>query len=162
MRILSIAVLSFLFTLAVRADSTTGPLQIDASDWSVQYDNSKKTQLYTLSRPQGENITLMFSRWPAPGNADQMPGFLDQMATTFLDRAKTNPKIKLESSDYTKGEFLGNPFSGNYVQFTIKSNMKLVMFMFSDGNGIWNGQYTGSADGWIEAMEVLKGIQKSG
>lgn len=159
----SAALLSLLFTLSVRADSKTGPLQIDGSpDWTVKYDNSKGNQFYSLSRTQGENVILIFSRWPAPGNADQMPGFLEQMANKFLDIAKTNPRIKLDSSTYTQGEFIGYPYSGKYVEFTIKGGMKQVMFMFSDGDGIWNGQYTGSADGWIEAMEVLKSIKKNG
>ena len=161
--LLSVAVLSLLFTLSARADSSTGPLLIDdPTDWTVKYDNSKGTQLYTLTRTQGENVILKFSHWQAPGTADQMPGFLEQMANKFLDIAKTNPKIKLETDTYRKGEFLGDPFSGNYVEFTIKGGMKQVMFMFSDGNGIWNGQYAGSADGWMEAMETLKAIKKNG
>jgi hypothetical protein len=156
--ILFAAALSLLFTFTARAE---GPLQVNApADWTVTYDGSNGAQHYSLTKAQGENVLLMFSKWPAPGTADQMPGFLETMATKFLDVAAHNPKIKLENTTYTKGEFLGDPFSGDYVQFTVKGGMKTVMFMFSDGNGIWNGQYTGSADGWIEVMELLKGIKK--
>jgi hypothetical protein len=161
MRILLAAVaLSLGSVLSLHADQ--GPLVVSPpSDWTVTYDGSKGVSFYSLSKPQGENVILMFSKWPAPGNADQIPGFLDQIATKFVDAAARNPKIKLDNTNYDKGEFLGDPFSGNYVEFTIKGGLKQVMFMFSDGNGIWNGQYTGSADGWIEAMEVLKAIKKA-
>jgi hypothetical protein len=152
-----------LLGLPVQADADTGPLVVtpQTADWSVKYQKDANGETYTLTPPAGQNILLMFSRWPAPGNADQMPGFLDTMAAKFADLAQRNPRIQLESSKYTKGEFIGYPFSGKYVEFTIKGGLKQVLFMFSEGNGIWNGQYIGPADGWTDAMEVLKAIKKS-
>jgi hypothetical protein len=158
-----VVALLILLGLPARADSTTGPLVVTppSSDWSVQYKKDTNGEVYTLVCPPGQNILLTFSRWPAPGDADQIPGFLETMAKKFAELAQRNPKIKLESTAYTSGEFIGYPFSGKYVEFTIKGGLKQVLFMFSEGNGIWNGQYIGPADGWLDAMEVLKGIKKS-
>ena len=158
----SVAVLSLFLGHSACADATSGPLVVTpAADWTVKYQKENDTESYSLIPPQGQNVLLTFSRWPAPGNADQIPGFLDTMAKKFAELAQRNPKIKLASTDYTKGEFLGDPFSGNYVQFTIKGGLKQVLFMFSDGTGIWNGQYIGPADGWLDAMEVLKAVKRS-
>lgn len=161
--LLSVAVSLILIGLPAHADSSTGPLVVtpQTADWTVKYQKDANGESYTLVPPAGQNILLTFSRWPAPGNADQMPGFLDQMAAKFADLAQRNPKIKLASTDFTQGEFIGDPFSGKYVEFTIKGGLKQVLFMFSEGDGIWNGQYIGPADGWLDAMEVLKGIKKS-
>jgi hypothetical protein len=161
--LLSIAVALLLLGLPAFADANTGPLVItpQSPDWNVKYKKDDSGGTYTLVPPAGQNVVLTFSRWPAPGNADQMPGFLNTMAEKFADLAQHNPKIQLESSNFTKGEFIGFPFSGNYVEFTIKGGLKQVLFMFSEGTGIWNGQYIGPDDGWYQAMEVLKGIKKA-
>jgi len=161
--LLSVVAVLILLGLPARADSSTGPLVVtpQSSDWTVKYKKDDSGEIYTLVPPAGQNILLTFSRWPAPGNADQMPGFLETMAAKFADMAQRNPRIQLDSPAYTKGEFLGYPFSGNYVEFTIKGGLKQVLFMISEGNGIWNGQYIGPADGWLDAMEVLKAIKKS-
>jgi hypothetical protein len=161
--LLSVAVVLLLLGLPAYADPNAGPLVItpQSPDWNVKYKKDAGGESYTIVPPAGQNIVLTFSRWPAPGNADQMPGFLNTMATKFADLAQHNPKIQLESPDFTKGEFIGFPFSGNFVEFTIKGGMKQVLFMFSEGTGIWNGQYIGPDDGWYQAMEVLKGIKKA-
>ncbi len=125
-----------------------------SADWTVKYKKDDTSEIYTLvPPPAGQGILFTFSRWPAPGNADQMPGFLDTMAAKFAETAQRNPKIQLDSTNYTKGEFIGYPFSGNYVEFTIKGGLKQVLFMFSEGSGIWNGQYIGPADGWLDAWK---------
>jgi hypothetical protein len=166
--LLAAAAFLVLLGLPARADpdssaAGTGPLVVtpQTADWTVKYQKDNNGESYTLVPPAGQNILLTFSRWPAPGDADQMPGFLDTMASKFADLAARNPKIKLDSPNYTSGEFIGYPFSGKYVEFTIKGGLKQVLFMFSEGNGIWNGQYIGPADGWTDAMEVLKSIKKS-
>ncbi len=142
--------------------SDPGPLVVTpAANWTVQYKKDEKTESYTVVPPAGNTTLLAFSRWPAPGTADQIPSFLDQMARRFGEMALHNPDIKLASTDYTNGEFIGDPFSGKYVEFTIKGGLKQVLFMFSDGPVIWNGQYIGTADGWNDAMAVLKSIKKA-
>jgi hypothetical protein len=157
------AVLLLLATgLAAHADST-GPLIVSPpnAQWTVKYKKDDHGETYTLVPPTGQDILLTFSRWPAPGNAQQMPGFLETMADKFADQAQRNPSIQLASTDYTKGEFIGYPFSGRYVEFTIKGGLKQVLFMFSEGTGIWNGQYIGPDTGWLDAMDTLKTIKKS-
>jgi hypothetical protein len=107
------AVLLLLATgLAAHADST-GPLIVSPpnAQWTVKYKKDDHGETYTLVPPTGQDILLTFSRWPAPGNAQQMPGFLETMADKFADQAQRNPNIQLASTDYTKGEFIGGTSS---------------------------------------------------
>jgi hypothetical protein len=147
---------------AARARGDTGPLQIapPPNGWTARYDAD--TQTYSVVPPPGpaQNYRLTFGHWPAPGTPNEIPGFLDTMAAKFADLAQHDPRIKLAPPPYPTGEFIGDPFSGNYVEFTIKGGLKQVLFIFGDNTGLWNGQYIGSADGWLAAMEVLKGIKK--
>jgi hypothetical protein len=161
-KLLFSALLALVLALPALADASTGPLQITPADgWTVKYDAT--AQSYSVVPPAGpaQNTLLSFTPWPAPGTPAEIPGFLDTMAAKFADMAQHNPKIKLASPQYTKGEFIGDPYSGNYVEFTIKGGLKQVLFIFGDSTGLWNGQYIGTADGWFDAMEVLKGIKKT-
>jgi hypothetical protein len=35
-----------------------------------------------------------------------------------------------------------------------------TMFMLSDGDGIWNGQFSGSKERWTEAVQILKKLKR--
>ncbi|HEX4139504.1 MAG TPA: hypothetical protein VHY09_04105 [Candidatus Methylacidiphilales bacterium] len=148
-----------LLGLPVRAD---GPLVItpQSPDWTVKYEKTDKAEIYTLVPPDPHTADFAFSRWRVDGNSDQIPSYLQTMAKGFLKQAELNPKIQLASYDYDKGEFIGFPYSGKFAAFTFKSGLKDYLFIFGDNTGLWAGHFIGTPDGWLNAMEVLKGIQK--
>jgi hypothetical protein len=151
-----------LLLIPARADNDTGPLVVTPSgDWTVKYEKLPDTDKYTLVPPAAQPIDFAFTRWQVPGNSDQIPGYLDTLAKGFLQAAAHNPKVKLDSTAYTQGEFIGDPYSGKYVQFTLKSGLKDILYIFGDNTGLWYGHYIGPADGWLDAMGVLQGIKKS-
>ena len=159
--LLPVAAVLILLDLATRAEASNGPLFItpQTSDWTVKYQKDASGETYTLVPPDSQVGDFAFSRWTAPGNSDQISGYLDTLAKGFIDAAQRNPKIQLDSTDYVQGEFIGDPYSGKFVEFTFKSGIKDVLFMFGDSNGLWYGHYIGTPDGWLNAMEVLKSIQ---
>ena len=160
---LSVAAALVLLGLPARADAPTGPLVVtpQTSDWSVKYQKDASSESYQILPPTAQTADFAFSRWGVAANADQIPGYLDTITKGFLQSAQRDPRIKLDSTDYTPGEFIGDPYSGKYVQFTLKSGLKDVLFIFGDNSGLWYGHYIGPADGWLNAMEVLKAIKKS-
>lgn len=161
--LLPIAALSLLFSLSVLADPEAGPLQVQTPDgWSEKYPSDDGAKVYTLTKTEGGNSLLIFSRWTAPGTRTEIPSFLGSMARKFAAMAKDNPKIKLTSDSYTKGDFIGDPFSGKFVLFAMDRGLVQTFFMFNDGDEIWSGQYSGTADGWSQAVDILKVIKKNG
>jgi len=158
--LLSAAAVLLLFSLAARAE---GPLAVvpQSADWTVKYTKTDKDETYTLTPPDSHAADFAFSRWTSPGNADQIPSYLQSMAKGFLRQAQLNSKIQLASYDYDKGEFIGFPYSGKFAAFTFRNGLKDYLFIFGDSTGLWYGHYIGTPDGWLNAMEVLKGIQKS-
>jgi len=149
-----------LLSICARAE---GPLAVvpQSPDWTVKYTKSDKDETYTLTPPDPHTADFAFSRWNAPGNGDQIPGYLQSIAKDFLKQAQLNPKIQLASYDYDKGEFIGFPYSGKFAAFAFKSGLKEYLFMFGDNTGLWYGHFIGTPEGWLNAMEVLKRIQKS-
>jgi hypothetical protein len=154
----AVAVL-LLLGLPARAD---GPLAVtpQSPDWTVKYEKTDKAETYTLIPPDPHTADFAFSRWSVAANSDQIPGYLESLAKGFLQQAQLNPKIQLASYQYDKGEFIGFPYSGKYAEFTLKSGLKEELFIFGDSTGLWYGHFIGTPDGWLNAMEVLKAIQK--
>ncbi len=155
----AVAVL-LLLGLSARAE---GPLIVvpQSPDWTVKYAKTDSGETYTLVPPNASTADFAFSRWTVDANSDQIPGYLETLAKGFLSKAQINPKVQLASYDYNKGEFIGFPYSGKYVEFTFKSGLKDFLFIFGDNTGLWYGHYIGTTDGWLGAMEVLKGVKKS-
>lgn len=160
--LLSAAAGLLLLGFAAQADST-GPLVVtpQSTDWSVKYQKTDTSESYTLVPPSGTSADFVITRWPAAGNGDSIPGYLDSLAKGFVEKAQRSSKIALASLDYKPGEFISDPFSGQYVEFTFKSGVKDYLFMLGDGSGLWYGHFIGTPQGWLNAVEVLKGIKKS-
>jgi hypothetical protein len=161
--LLSAVAVLFLLGLTARADANAGPLVVapQSPDWTVKYKKDSSGDTYTLVPPTAQTADFAFSRWAIAGNSDQIPGYLHSVARGFVQKAQINPRIQLASYDYDEGEFIGDPYSGKYVAFTFKNGLKDYLFIFGDNTGLWSGHFIGTPDGWLSAMEVLKGIQKS-
>ncbi len=115
----------------------------------------------------------MFSRSPVvPFGREQIPGFIDSMAEEFPKMAKVHPIPEhaslpglagmLEVAGSTKGKITGDAVSGEFVLFTMQAGMNQAMFVFSDGDEVWQGQFAGSPEQWTEALQILQTLQKKG
>lgn len=104
----------------------------------------------------------MFSKWPAPGNRDQISVYLNQIAEGFLKEANKSDEFGVDNQEYKKEKIEGIEFAGEVVIFTIQGGSYQTMFMLSDGDGIWNGQFSGWKERWAEALEILKQLKRKG
>jgi len=156
--------LSIIFSALITSSAlaSEGPLKVAVDErWSLDYKGDG-VQFYSLTRTKNESALLMFSKWPAPGNRDQIPVYLNQMAEGFLKEAKRNEEFSLDSDSYEKEKIEGIEFSGEAVVFTVQGGLYQTMFMLSNGDGIWNGQFSGSKERWKEAVEILKQLKRKG
>lgn len=145
------------------AVSTQGPLVVEPPEgWTVKHKGGGGVDLYVVSGDVAEPAVLMLSRWPAGGGREKIPETLERMAGLFLREAKKNTDFRLESDEPVKGEIEGGEFSGEFVMFTISTGARQVMFLISDGEGMWNGQFTGREERWKDVLETLKKLRKSG
>jgi len=150
----------FLFPSIILHAEKSWPLQIQADDdWNIEYEN-QGVQFFTITRPEGENVLLMFSRWPAPGGKEQIPTYIKQMAEGFLTEMEKQEELKSVQKAYKIVKINGVEFSGEAAVFQIEGGMLQTMFMVSDGDGIWNGQYTGSPEIWEKAKVILMNLKK--
>ena len=136
------------------------PLKIDASaEWKVEYKGDG-VQFFTLTQVKGENQLLMISRWPAPGGKEQIPATIKIMADGFLAEVAKQKELKGVKKNYKIEKIEGVEYSGEAAVFEIEEGLRQTMFMISNGDGIWKGQFTGSAKVWEEAKVILKKLKK--
>lgn len=136
------------------------PLKIDASaEWKVEYKGDG-VQFFTLTQVKGENQLLMISRWPAPGGKEQIPATIKMMADGFLAEVAKQKELKGVKKNYKIEKIEGVEYSGEAAVFEIEEGLRQTMFMISNGDGIWKGQFTGSAKVWEEAKVILKKLKK--
>ena len=161
-KILAATILTLSTTLPSIAEEAKQALIVDApATWKVEFKGDKGMQFYTATRKKGDTALLMFSRWPAPGNVNQIPETVEMLAKGFVAQAKDNKDLKLKTTDYKIEEIDGDTFSGRFVQFEIEGGFCQTMFMIGDTEGIWNGQFTGTKERWTEALSILKKLKKT-
>ena len=161
--ILSAIFLASTVAFPLLAEEVKQSLTVEApATWNVEYKSDKGMQFYTVTRKEGDTALLMFSRWPAPGNVNQIPEKIEGMAKGFVGMAKGNKDITLKTDQYKIEEIAGDTFSGSFVQFEIEGGVTQTMFMIGDAEGIWNGQFTGTKERWVEALSILKKLKKKG
>lgn len=142
------------------ADLLSEPLNITVNDnWEVEY-KGKDIQFYSIKRIKGESALLMFHKWPSPGSTEQIPHFLKQIADGMLESIdQQNPNL-FQNDAYQKMLIKGEEFSGEAFIFVLQNALYHTIFMISDGNGIWNGQFSGSKSRWEEAVIILQQIKQ--
>lgn len=139
-----------------------GPLEIATpANWEVEVKGNERIPFYTVKHGNGNMGLLIFSRWPQRGNGGRIPALLDNMAKAFIAQAQASEGVKLESEEYKLEALDGGELSGQYVMFKAEGGVVVAMFMLSDGEAIWNGQFTGKIWEWPEAEGILKGMKKA-
>lgn len=128
--------------------------------WKVEFKGDNGMQFYTATHKGGDTALLMFSRYPVPGNVNQIPEQIESLARGFFAQAKEQKSFKLKTTEYKIEEIAGETFSGRFVRFEVEGGISQTMFMIGDGEGIWSGQFTGTKERWDEALAILKSLKK--
>jgi hypothetical protein len=143
-----------------------GPLSFQSpADWKVEHKAPGGLDFYTVTGKTPDEGLLMFSQWPPPSRAEDIPALVQKLADGFREQAKKSSEFTLASEDYRVEQFAGEHCQGSYAAFQITSggsNTVQAMFMMSVDGRVWNGQFTGPSDAWKQALVVLKSIKKNG
>ena len=162
-KLITVILISLFAPFLASGADLTQPLIVDVPpNWVVSYKGDNRTRFYTVKREGGDTALMMLSIWPVPGNISQIPEVIESMAKGFIVHAEKSKKFELLTTNYIVEEIHGDVFSGNFVQFSIKGGILQTMFMIGDKDVIWNGQFTGTKERWIEAVDILKKIKKNG
>lgn len=131
------------------------PLQFDIGpEWKVEYQG-EGVDFFSLNRPKGESVFFTVSRWPVGGGLEQIPHYIDRMARGAQEKFASGPLFLLMSTDYEIEDIRGREYSGQAAVFANWDGTVQAIFMVSDGDGIWNGQFIGSRPMWKAAKRVL-------
>lgn len=158
-----IALISFLPCQAAKAEKTP-PLKIKAElEWKIEFTNNQGVDFFTLklNPKDGGDGQMTISTWPVPGGVEQIASSIQLMADSFIETAKGNPNLQLKENKVKIEKIKGAEVEGEVAVFELKLEIFQTMFMFNDGAQTWNGQFTGSKEGWEKAKKLLEQITKA-
>jgi hypothetical protein len=104
---------------------------------------------------------FMISQWPVDMSSSEMAPSVQKIAENTFAATKANGKSKIEDDAKIQYSEISEEFvSGNVAYFEHTSERGyqriLSIHMVSDGDVIWNGQFSGSKELFKEAMNIFK------
>ena len=127
----------------------------------MEYQSNKGADFFSAESGGDKPSLLMFGRSSHTARKEQIPQMMASLAEGFLNEARTSSKFKLESDKYLTGKIGGAAFTGEFAEFSFANGRCATMFLISDGDGIWSGQFIGSKERWAEALGILKKLKKA-
>jgi len=161
MKFLIVLVFLLLFLSPLAASEKSWPLKFNAGPgWEIQYKGDG-IDFFSFTRPKGENLVFTFHRWPAQGGPEQVTVYLRKIADSFSESTTWFTLPGLAKQKYEIDPVSGEEFSGEAAVFEGFDKTLLVIVMLSDGDGIWQGQYSGSKAMWSEVKRLLGTMQRT-
>jgi hypothetical protein len=150
----------------IMAGCSRGPLAFQLpAGWNAEHQKPGGFHCYTLTAAAPQNGVLVLSQWPSPNRPEEMPLLVRQMAEGFLRQPQQSSDFRVMTRQYRVERFAGRGCQGSYAVFWINSggtNALEMLFMMSVDGRVWNGEFTGSSNGCMQAFAVLKSVRKHG
>ena len=165
-----LALSSLLFTLVscFGNKNESGVLKINAPKGSTLKEEVMKNgvHFYSIKWKLKNEMTSVFmiSKWPVDMPASEMAPSVQKIAEDTFAETKANGKSKIEKDAKIQYSEISEEFvSGNVAYFEHTSERGyqriLSVHMVSDGDVIWNGQFSGSKELFKEAMNIFKTME---
>ena len=161
------ALYSLIFTLVSCFGNKNefGVLKLDTPEGATLKDEVMKNgvHFYSIKWKLKNEMTSVFmiSKWPVEMPTSEMAPSVQKIAENTFAVTKANGKSKIEKDAKIQYSEISEEFvSGNVAYFEHTSERGyqriLSVFMVSDGDVIWNGQFSGSKELFKEAMNIFK------
>ena len=165
-----LALSSLLFTLVscFGNKNESVVLKIDTPEWAIFDDNVMENwvHFYSIKWKRKNEMTSVFmiSKWPNEMSASKMPSTVQKIIKGTFESVKKSDGSVIEEDAKIQYEEISEKFvSGNvaYFEHTSKRRNQRIqsVHMVSDGDVIWNGQFSGSKELFKEAMNIFKTMQ---
>ena len=165
MKYFALSSLIFMFVSCFGNKNESGVLKINAPKGSTLKDEVMKNgvHFYFIKWKLKNEMTSVFSisKWPVEMPTSEMAPSVQKIAENTFAVTKANGKSKIEKDAKIKYSEISEEFvSGNVAYFEHTSERGyqriLSVHMVSDGDVIWNGQFSGSKELFKEAMNIFK------
>ena len=165
-----LALSSLLFTLVscFGNKNESGVLKIDTPEGAIFEDKVMENgvHFYYIKWKRKNEMTSVFmvSKWPIEMSTSEMASTVKEIIEDTFAATKANGKSKIEDDAKIQYSEISEKFvSGNvgYFEHNIKRGNQRIqsVHMVSDGDVIWNGQFSGSKELFEEAMNIFKTMQ---
>ena len=165
MKYFALSSIIFIFVSCFGNKNESGVLKINAPKGSTLKDEVMKNgvHFYFIKWKLKNEMTSVFSisKWPVEMPTSEMAPSVQKIAEDTFAETKANGKSKIEKDARIQYSEISEEFvSGNVAYFEHTSERGyqriLSVHMVSDGDVIWNGQFSGSKELFKEAMNIFK------
>lgn len=136
------------------------------SGWNIKYNGKDGVSFYSLTSSVPGSGLLMFSKVPSQLIALDEAEFLKSMAEGFQNKYKGKGSIFTLTKDTYDITEIETPYcKGKFVAFNLRNNtlnqtiVQTVFVLRLDGE-LWNGQFTGHEEEWLESISMLKTLKR--
>jgi|GEM_PF-1110802 len=171
MKYIILSLFTFLMVSCSNSRNALGALKIDPPEGAILEDKVMEHGVHFYSikwrNKPAQNSVFMISKWPTQMSASKIPSTVKSIIEETLSSLKKRDGNSMSEDAKIQYEDISGKFvSGNlaYIEYTDKKGNKKVVsiHMVSDGNMIWNGQFTGSKELFDLSMDILKTIEPQG
>ena len=168
MKYFALSSLIFMFVSCFGNKNESGVLKINAPEGAIFEDKVMENgvHFYSIKWKRGNEMTSVFmiSKWPVEMSASEMPSTVQKIIKGTFESVKKSDGSVIEEDAKIQYEEISEKFvSGNvaYFEHTSKRGNRRVqsVHMVSDGDVIWNGQFSGSKELFKEAMNIFKTME---
>ena len=168
MKYFALSSLIFMFVSCFGNKNESGVLKINAPEGAIFEDKVMENgvHFYSIKWKRGNEMTSVFmiSKWPVEMPTSEMAPSVKKIAEDTFAVMKANGKSKIEKDTKIQYSEISEEFvSGNVAYFEHTSERGyqriLSVHMVSDGDAIWNGQFSGSKELFKEAMNIFKTME---
>ena len=147
-----------------------GVLKIDTPEGAIFEDKVMENgvHFYSIKWKRENEMTSVFmvSKWPTQMSTSEMHSTVKEIIEGTFATIKAHGKSKIEDDAKIQYSEISEEFvSGNvaYFEHTSEREYRRVqsVHMVSDGDVIWNGQFSGSEELFQEAMNIFKTMEPS-
>jgi len=165
-----LTLLPLLFTIfsCFKNSNEFGVLKIDAPKGSIFEDKVMENGVHFYSlkwkRKNEMPSVFMISKWPNEMSTSEMPATIQKIIEGTFASIKASGGSLIEKDAKVQYEEISEEFvSGNvaYFEHTSKRGNRKIqsIHMVSDGDVIWNGQFSGSKELFQVAMDIFKTME---
>ena len=168
-----LALYSLLFTLVscFGNKNESGVLKIDTPEGAIFEDKvmGNGVHFYSIKWKRENEMTSVFmvSKWPTQMSTSEMHSTVKEIIEGTFATIKAEGESEIEKDGKLQYAEISEKFvSGNVGYFehaSKRGNQRIQsIHMVSDGDVIWNGQFSGSKELFKEAMDIFKTMEPQG
>ena len=132
----------------------------DEPGWTVEKPDDE-VDFFVLTSDSVPGAFFTLGTWPFEPRTGRTASAVRRIADGIEEETGWFQRLFRRGDGYEIVDLKGPDFSGEAALWRYWGGDVLVVFMIADGEGGWNGQFSGSGDDWEAAKSLLVNVRRA-